>query len=179
MRFYFLFFDQWLCIIGFIINISPAPYGAKYFGLFLIAAGSYAALPTVVAWLSSNLRGQTKRAVGVSFQIGIGNFGGLIASNSECSSVNLRTDHELSNSILQSTQNQQPLATESTLGCLEWASLPLPCTLSSCAASTPSAMPNSRDRRPFLLSREPDTPSNSSTNSETAHQTLDTRPRLA
>lgn len=80
-RFYFLFLDQIMCIIGFVIQLSPAPSGVKYFGLFLIAAGSYAALPTVVAWLSSNLRGQTKRAVGVSFQIGIGNFGGLIASN--------------------------------------------------------------------------------------------------
>jgi len=77
----FLIIDQVLCVIGFIINISPAPYQAKYFGLFLVAMGAYAALPTVVAWLSVNLRGQTKRAVGVSFEIGIGNFGGLIASN--------------------------------------------------------------------------------------------------
>jgi len=80
-RFIFLFADQWMCIIGFIINLTTAPYGAKYFGLFLIAAGAYGALPTSVAWLSVNLRGQTKRAVGVSVQIGIGNFGGLVASN--------------------------------------------------------------------------------------------------
>ena len=38
--------------------------------------GGYGALPTVVAWLSINLKGQTKRAVGVSFEIGMGNFGG-------------------------------------------------------------------------------------------------------
>lgn len=75
-RFVFLFIDQWLCIIGFIIQLAYPPSGVRYFGLFLIAAGSYAALPTVVAWLSVNLRGQTKRAVGVSFEIGIGNFGG-------------------------------------------------------------------------------------------------------
>jgi len=80
-RFLFLFIDQILCVIGLIINISPAPSGVRYFGLFLVAAGSYAALPQSVAWLSVNLRGQAKRAVGVSFQIGIGNFGGLIASN--------------------------------------------------------------------------------------------------
>jgi hypothetical protein len=80
-RFLFLIIDQALCVIGFIIQLAHPPSGVRYFGLFLIAAGSYAALPTVVAWLSVNLRGQTKRAVGVSFEIGIGNFGGLIASN--------------------------------------------------------------------------------------------------
>lgn len=80
-RFIFLFFDQLCCIAGFIINITTAPNGVKFFGLFLIAAGSYAALPTSVAWPSVNLRGQTRRAVGVSAVIGFGNFGGLIASN--------------------------------------------------------------------------------------------------
>jgi len=80
-RYLFLIIDQALCVVGFIINITPAPYQVKYFGLYLVAMGSYAALPTVVAWLSVNLRGQTKRAVGVSFEIGMGNFGGLIASN--------------------------------------------------------------------------------------------------
>lgn len=32
-------------------------------------------------WLSNNLSGQTKRGVGSAMQIGIGNFGGLVASN--------------------------------------------------------------------------------------------------
>jgi len=77
----FLWIDQGLCIVGLIINITNAPYGAKYFGLILVACGAYGALPSVVAWLSVNMRGQTKRAVGVSFMIGIGNFGGLVASN--------------------------------------------------------------------------------------------------
>lgn len=75
-RFLFLFIDQWLCIIGFVIQLAYPPSGVRYFAQFLIASGSYGALPTVVAWLSVNLRGQTKRAVGVSFEIGIGNFGG-------------------------------------------------------------------------------------------------------
>ncbi|KAL8277541.1 hypothetical protein RQP46_010096 [Phenoliferia psychrophenolica] len=80
-RFFFVFFDLWLCLIGFVINISPAPSGVKYLGLFLAACGSYGGLPAVVTWLGNNLSGQTKRGVGMAFQIGIGNFGGIIASN--------------------------------------------------------------------------------------------------
>lgn len=68
-------------MVGFVINISPAPSGVKYFGLFLCASGSYGALPAVVTWLGNNLSGQTKRGVGMAIQIGIGNFGGICASN--------------------------------------------------------------------------------------------------
>ena len=39
-----------MCLIGFSINISNASSGAKYFGTFLIVAGSYAGFPGVVAW---------------------------------------------------------------------------------------------------------------------------------
>jgi MFS family permease len=68
-------------LVGFSINISAAPPGAKYFGTFLVVAGSYASFPGVVAWLGSNLSGQYKRGVGMALQIGIGNFSGAIASN--------------------------------------------------------------------------------------------------
>ncbi|KAF9255008.1 MFS general substrate transporter [Marasmius fiardii PR-910] len=70
-----------LCLIGFSINISNVPHGVKYFGTFLVVTGSYAGFPGIVAWLSNNLSGQYKRAVGMAFQIGIGNFSGAIASN--------------------------------------------------------------------------------------------------
>ncbi|ORY55160.1 MFS general substrate transporter [Leucosporidium creatinivorum] len=80
-RFPFVFLCQILCLIGFIINISPAPSGAKYFGIFLTAAGAYGGLPAVVTWLSNNLAGQTKRGVGSAFQIGIGNLAGIASSN--------------------------------------------------------------------------------------------------
>ncbi|KAI9632398.1 MFS general substrate transporter [Dioszegia hungarica] len=67
--------------IGFIIEITPAPYGVKYFALFLAASGAYAGLPNVVSWLSNNLAGQTKRGVGVATQIGVGNFIAIVSSN--------------------------------------------------------------------------------------------------
>ncbi|TFK52770.1 MFS general substrate transporter [Heliocybe sulcata] len=70
-----------MLLIGFAINIAPAPMGAKYFGTFFCVAGSYAAFPGVVAWLGNNLAGQYKRGVGMALHIGIGNFAGAIASN--------------------------------------------------------------------------------------------------
>lgn len=86
-----------MCLIGFSINISPAPRGAKYFGTFFCVAGSYASFPGVVAWydkvyylstqilkapyrLGNNLSGQYKRGVGMALHIGIGNFAGAIGS---------------------------------------------------------------------------------------------------
>ncbi|KAF9220039.1 MFS general substrate transporter [Gyrodon lividus] len=68
-------------LIGYSINISKAPAGVKYFGTFFVVTGSYAAFPGVVAWLGNNLSGQYKRAVGMAFHIGIGNFSGAIAAN--------------------------------------------------------------------------------------------------
>ncbi|KAE9396024.1 MFS general substrate transporter [Gymnopus androsaceus JB14] len=77
----FIYASLIMCLIGFSINISNASSGAKYFGTFLIVAGSYAGFPGVVAWLSNNLSGQYKRGVGMALHIGIGNFSGAIASN--------------------------------------------------------------------------------------------------
>lgn len=72
--------------------VTPAPTGVKYVGLIITACGAYGGLPTVrplvplevarmlilfllpqsVTWLTNNLSGQTKRATGSAFQIGIG-----------------------------------------------------------------------------------------------------------
>ena len=48
----------------------------EYAGLFLIAAGTYAALPIIVCWFSMNLGGHHRRSVGTAWQIGFGNLGG-------------------------------------------------------------------------------------------------------
>ncbi|KAJ4484452.1 MFS general substrate transporter, partial [Lentinula lateritia] len=81
MRSPFILAAQIMCLIGFSINIANVSTGAKYFGTFLIVAGSYAGFPGIVAWLGNNLCGQYKRGVGMALHIGIGNFSGAIASN--------------------------------------------------------------------------------------------------
>ncbi|GAA5863794.1 hypothetical protein JCM8547_006067 [Rhodosporidiobolus lusitaniae] len=80
-RFPFMMLELTLCAVGHIINLTPAPNGVKYFGLFLIAMGAYGGLPTTVTWLTNNLSGQTKRAVGSAFHIGIGNLSALASTN--------------------------------------------------------------------------------------------------
>ncbi|KAF8998075.1 MFS general substrate transporter [Hymenopellis radicata] len=77
----FIFGGLLVALVGFIINITDAPSGVKYFGTFLCVSGSYGALPGVVVWLGNNLSGQYKRAVGMALHIGLGNFGGVVAGN--------------------------------------------------------------------------------------------------
>ncbi|KAH0838727.1 MFS general substrate transporter [Lanmaoa asiatica] len=83
IRSVFIYAGLLLLLIGYSINISNASNGVKYFGTFLIVIGSYASFPGVVSWyvLGNNLAGQYKRAVGMAFHIGFGNFGGAIAAN--------------------------------------------------------------------------------------------------
>ncbi|KII85303.1 hypothetical protein PLICRDRAFT_116666 [Plicaturopsis crispa FD-325 SS-3] len=73
-----------MALVGYAINIAPAATtGAKYFGTFLCVMGTYGAYPTALAWcvVGNNLAGEYKRAVGMAFAIGIGNFAGAISSN--------------------------------------------------------------------------------------------------
>jgi len=81
LRWPFIFASLLSSAVGFAINISDAPTRVKYFGTFLCVAGSYSAVPGVLAWLGGNVAGQYKRAAAVALQIGIGNFSGIIASN--------------------------------------------------------------------------------------------------
>lgn len=81
MRTPFIFIGLGMLTLGFAINISNAPRGAKYFGTFFCVAGSYATFPGVVSWLGNNVAGQYKRGVAMALHIGIGNFAGAIASN--------------------------------------------------------------------------------------------------
>lgn len=81
LRYPFILAGLVMCAVGFAINIADVAIGVKYFGTFLVVAGSYAAFPGIVTWLGNNLSGQLKRGIGMAMQIGIGNFGGAIASN--------------------------------------------------------------------------------------------------
>lgn len=80
----FLLFNFICMAVGYIICISCDPVnnaGAIYAGVYITALGIYPAFPMVVIWASNNLAGSYKRAVGMAFQIGVGNFSGAFASN--------------------------------------------------------------------------------------------------
>ncbi|KAI5984054.1 major facilitator superfamily domain-containing protein [Pisolithus albus] len=81
IRFPFIIVSQLMGLAGYIILITDASTGVKYFGTFLVVIGTYSGVPCTVGWLANNLRGKYKRAGGMAIQGGIGNLGGIIASN--------------------------------------------------------------------------------------------------
>lgn len=80
----FLIFNYTCMLVGYImcVAINPTQHpGAVLGALYVIAFGMYSAFPLVVIWFSNNLSGTYKRAVGMAFQIGMGNYSGAFASN--------------------------------------------------------------------------------------------------
>ncbi|KAJ6088537.1 hypothetical protein N7486_009798 [Penicillium sp. IBT 16267x] len=57
------------------------PTGVKYMACFLITSGGYMAQPVTLVWLSNNVGGHYKRSISSALQVGLGNCGGIIASN--------------------------------------------------------------------------------------------------
>ncbi|KAL6244531.1 hypothetical protein RBB50_008773 [Rhinocladiella similis] len=82
-RFGFIMLGCFVATVGYAIMLSQhtVSVGARYFALFAIAAGGFISQPIAIVWLSNNLAGHYKRAVGSAVQIGLGNASGLIASN--------------------------------------------------------------------------------------------------
>lgn len=73
--------------VGYIILLCQGPLhkgfpiGVKYLAVFIASAGIFTAQPIIVIWLVTNLAGSYKRAIGVSFVLGWGNLGSIVASN--------------------------------------------------------------------------------------------------
>lgn len=68
-------------LIGFIMCISTGNAGVTYAGVFIAACAIYPTHPSNITWLSNNLAGSYKRAVGKGIQISVGNLAGAFASN--------------------------------------------------------------------------------------------------
>lgn len=81
LRWPFILAGLLISSVGFSINLASVPAGVKYFGTFLCASGSYAALPGIVAWYSGNIAGQYKRAFALGWLVGSASVAGIVASN--------------------------------------------------------------------------------------------------
>lgn len=80
----FLLVNFAFLLVGYSMAISTDPKeqpGVIYAGVYIAALGVYPAFPGIISWLSNNLSGSYKRAIGMAIHIGIGNFGGAFASN--------------------------------------------------------------------------------------------------
>lgn len=80
-RTFFLCLGTAISAIGWGVGLGTSSANVRYGACFIAAAGSYAGFPSVVAVLSQNLGGKTKRATALAIQIGIGGMAGIISSN--------------------------------------------------------------------------------------------------
>ena len=69
--------------IGYAILLAQksVAVNVRYFAVYLITTGGYITQPVTLAWLSNNMGGHYKRSVSSAVQIGLGNVGGIVASN--------------------------------------------------------------------------------------------------
>lgn len=82
-RFSFIILGCLVATVGYSILLAAkhVSVGARYFALYAITIGGYVAQPTILVWLSNNLSGHYKRGFGTAMQTGLGNIGGIVASN--------------------------------------------------------------------------------------------------
>ncbi|KIV88517.1 hypothetical protein PV10_08195 [Exophiala mesophila] len=82
-RFGFIIFGCLVTTIGYVIllNMHRVTVGVRYFALFAIVGGGYIAQPICLVWMSNNMAGHYKVGVSSAVQVGLGNTGGIIASN--------------------------------------------------------------------------------------------------
>ena len=82
-RYAFTMIGVVVATIGYVILLAQrsVPVGARYFAVYLITTGGYITQPVTLAWLSNNMGGHYKRSVSSAMQIGLGNCGGIVASN--------------------------------------------------------------------------------------------------
>ncbi|KAG2369027.1 major facilitator superfamily domain-containing protein [Suillus spraguei] len=67
-------------LAGYIILYCSVRAGPSYAGACLAAAGTYPAIPIILAWAGSNAGGDLKRGVVLAMVIGISNLGGVCSS---------------------------------------------------------------------------------------------------
>lgn len=67
-------------ILSFGGDLTGNHKGSGYFALMLAAMGTYSAQATNASWAANNLAPARRRAMGVAFNIAVGNVGGIIGS---------------------------------------------------------------------------------------------------
>lgn len=78
-RFAFTLIPIFMAMTGFaILLLVEKKQHLHYAALFLVAMGTYSALPVIVCWFNMNLGGHHRRSVGSAWQIGFGNIGGSV-----------------------------------------------------------------------------------------------------
>ncbi|KAL8873007.1 MAG: hypothetical protein Q9174_001467 [Haloplaca sp. 1 TL-2023] len=69
--------NSMIALVGLPIMGFAASSAARYFGVFLVTAGTNANIPTALAYQANNVRGQWKRAFCSALFVGFGGIGGI------------------------------------------------------------------------------------------------------
>lgn len=81
-RYPFIFAGFLLTVVGMAIQLTQVnPPGVRYFGIYLLAIGSFVQQTLAVVWLNNNLIGRPQRAVGAALELGFGNSCNFVVSN--------------------------------------------------------------------------------------------------
>ncbi|KAL1962838.1 hypothetical protein VTN77DRAFT_9113 [Rasamsonia byssochlamydoides] len=82
-RFAFTICGCVIATVGYVVLLCQrsVPVGARYFAVYAVISGGYMTQPVLMGWLNNNMGGHYKRSIASAMQIGIGNCGGLVASN--------------------------------------------------------------------------------------------------
>ncbi|RGP67580.1 hypothetical protein FSPOR_5767 [Fusarium sporotrichioides] len=82
-RYSFTMIGVILTTVGYILLLCQqnVPTGARYFSLVVLVTGGYITQPVLLGWLSNTMSGHYKRSISSAVQIGLGNIGGIVASN--------------------------------------------------------------------------------------------------
>lgn len=82
-RYAFTMVGVLVATIGYLILLTQkhVPVGARYLAVYFIIVGGYITQPITLVWLNNNMGGHYKRSISSAMQVGIGNCGGIVASN--------------------------------------------------------------------------------------------------
>ena len=82
-RYAFCMLGVLVATVGYAILLAQKSVAVhvRYFAVYLITTGGYITQPVTLAWLSNNMGGHYKRSISSAMQIGLGNAGGIVASN--------------------------------------------------------------------------------------------------
>ncbi|KAJ7188694.1 major facilitator superfamily domain-containing protein [Mycena filopes] len=69
-----------ISIVGLCLTAFSEHNKVRYFGIFLLNAGSSGCIPSILAWSANNVVGSSKRSVGSALVVAFGGVGGIIAS---------------------------------------------------------------------------------------------------
>ncbi|KAL8860790.1 MAG: hypothetical protein Q9178_002820 [Gyalolechia marmorata] len=72
-----LIFNSLVALVGLPVMGFASSNGARYFGVFLVTAGTNANIPTALAYQANNVRGQWKRALTSALFVACGGIGGI------------------------------------------------------------------------------------------------------